>query len=51
VIYQAIINSPRRAMTEIKETLAGLSLVFVIGSMVSMGLRLKMNQIIAESPR
>ena len=35
-------------MTEIMETLAGLSLfVFVIGSMASMGLSLKMNQIIA----
>ena len=35
-------------MTEIMETLAGLSmLVFVIGSMTSMGLTLKINQIIA----
>jgi hypothetical protein len=35
-------------MTEIMETLAGLSLlVFVIGSMASMGLSLKMKQIIA----
>ncbi len=35
-------------MTEIMETLAGLSLlVFVIGSMASMGLNLKMKQIIA----
>ena len=35
-------------MTEIMETLAGLSLlVFVIGSMTSMGLTLKMSQIIA----
>lgn len=35
-------------MTEIMETLAGLSLlVFVIGSMTSMGLTLKVNQIIA----
>ncbi|MEA3438940.1 MAG: bile acid:sodium symporter [Chloroflexota bacterium] len=35
-------------MTEIMETLAGLSLlVFVIGSMASMGLSLKMGQIIA----
>ena len=34
-------------MTEIMETLAGLSLlVFVIGSMGSMGLSLNMNQII-----
>ena len=35
-------------MTEIMETLAGLSLlVFVIGSMASMGLSLKIKQIIA----
>ena len=35
-------------MTEIMETLAGLSLlVFVIGSMASMGLSLKINQILA----
>ena len=35
-------------MTEIMETLAGLSLlVFVIGSMASMGLSLKINQIVA----
>ncbi len=35
-------------MTEIMETLAGLSLlVFVIGSMASMGLSLKVHQILA----